>query len=93
MEATDLPGDAGDGLPTGAAEQPGAGSDVAGGADTASGEVDAPDTPAKATSRPLTRAVVVAVGSRVLIFAVAFAAAGSHRRARPAGRLALPRPG
>jgi hypothetical protein len=75
MEATDLPRGAGSGPPTAADEQPDAGADVADGTEAASGTVAAAGASVEATSHPLTRAVVVAVGSRVLIFAVAFAAA------------------
>ena len=73
MATTDPPGRAGD--PAGASDLD-AGPDAAEpGAKDLEREAPAGSAAATATSRPLTRALVAAVGSRILIFAVAFAAA------------------
>ena len=74
MEATDLPGGAGDTAETDADERSGAGADVSGVTAGAATPESAAASPAM--SRPLTWAVGAAVGSRILIFAVAMAAAG-----------------
>ncbi len=74
MATTDLPGRTEDSADAAVPAGPGAAEP---GGPAAAADLDAAAEPAGvgATSRPLTRALIAVVGSRILIFAVAFAAA------------------